>query len=100
MHKHTISMVSILLLILLVGTLLVSCGGAATSTPGSSSSGADGKSLMQERCSVCHSTSRITSAHMTAADWTTTVQTMVSRGAQLNATEEQTLIDYLAANYK
>jgi predicted CxxxxCH...CXXCH cytochrome family protein len=99
MHKHTISIISILLLIFLVGMLLVSCGGA-TSTPGTSSGGSDGKSLMDSRCSVCHSTGRVTSAHMTAAEWTTTVQTMVARGAQLNATEQQTLIDYLAANYK
>jgi len=55
---------------------------------------------MQERCSVCHSTSRITSAHKTAAEWTSTVEKMVSRGAQLNSQEQQTLIDTLSANYK
>jgi hypothetical protein len=55
---------------------------------------------MQSRCSVCHSTDRITSAHKSPADWKTTVDRMISHGAQLNATEEQTLINYLAANYK
>jgi len=55
---------------------------------------------MQERCSVCHSTDRITSAHKTAAEWTTTVERMVSNGAQLDPQEQQTLIGYLAANYK
>ena len=97
MNKHTISLISLLLLILLIGIFLVSCGSSNTA---SSSSGTDGQSLMQERCSVCHSTSRITSAHKTAAEWTNTVQQMIAHGAQLNATEQQTLIDYLASNYK
>jgi hypothetical protein len=55
---------------------------------------------MQNRCSVCHSTDRITSAHKTADEWKSTVTRMISHGAQLNATEEQTLLDYLAATYK
>jgi membrane protein involved in colicin uptake len=97
MNKHAISLISILLLILLIGTLLVSCGSSKTT---SSSGGSGGQSLMQQRCSVCHSLDRVTSAHKTAAEWTTTVQRMVSHGAQLNAQEQQTLIDYLAANYK
>lgn len=97
MNKHHLLFICILLLALLTSTLLVSCSSGNTT---SSSSGTDGKSLMQERCSVCHSTSRITSAHKTAAEWTTTVNRMVGNGAQLNATEQQTLIDYLAANYK
>ncbi len=112
MNKRTISLLSILFLTLLVGALLVSCGTSDTTpatssvatnntTPASSSVGfSDGQTLMQERCSVCHSTDRITSAHKTAAEWTTTVNRMVIRGAQLDATEQQTLIDYLAANYK
>ena len=98
MNKHTISLISILLLVLLIGTLLVSCGSSNT-TP-APSGGTDGASLMQERCSVCHSTERIISAHKTAAEWTTTVERMVGKGAQINSQEQQTLIDYLAANYK
>ncbi|HEY5270133.1 MAG TPA: hypothetical protein VII97_07335 [Anaerolineales bacterium] len=96
MKKNTISLISIFLLILLIGTLLVSCG----TSPSSSGNSSNGQTLMQERCSVCHSTDRVTSAHKTVDQWTTTVERMVSRGAQLNAQEQQTLIDYLAANYK
>ena len=55
---------------------------------------------MQDRCSVCHSVGRVTSAHKTLDQWTTTVDRMITHGAQLNATEQQTLIDYLVANYK
>ena len=97
MKKHQNSLIGIPLVVLLSATLLVSCSSSSTS---SSSGGTDGQSLMQERCSVCHSTSRITSAHKTADEWTTTVERMIGKGAQLNATEQQTLLDYLAANYK
>ena len=98
MKKHTISVISALLLVLIVGTLLSSCG-SGNSTP-ASSGGTDGQSLMQDRCSVCHSVGRVTSAHKTLDQWTTTVDRMITHGAQLNATEQQTLIDYLVANYK
>jgi len=37
---------------------------------------------------------------MTADQWKTTVDQMINRGAQLNPQEEQTLITYLAQNYK
>jgi mono/diheme cytochrome c family protein len=97
MNKHAISLISILLLVLFIGILLASCGSGNTT---SSSGGSNGQTLMQDRCSVCHSLDRLTSAHKTAAEWTTTVERMVSHGAQLNSQEQQTLIDYLAANYK
>jgi hypothetical protein len=42
----------------------------------------------------------VTSAHKTIAEWTTTVDRMVGKGAQLNTQETQILIDYLAVNYK
>jgi competence protein ComEA len=100
MSNHKGSRFYIFLLVLLIGILLVSCG-FSNSTPSSSfSAGTDGASLMQDRCSVCHSLSRVTSAHKTAAEWTTSVERMVSHGAQLTSQEQQTLIDYLAANYK
>ena len=60
----------------------------------------DGATLMDERCSTCHTTKRITSAQLTAEEWTALVDRMVNKGAELNADERQTLIDYLAANYK
>jgi len=100
MHKHTYSIFSILLLTLLIGAFLAACGSSNT-TPAPSSGGAtDGLGLMQERCTVCHSTDRITSAQKTLDEWTTTVGRMIGKGAQLDAQEKQTLLDYLAANYK
>jgi Quinohemoprotein amine dehydrogenase A, alpha subunit, haem binding len=96
MTKHSISIISFVLMVLLIGTFLSACGTSNSSGTG----GTDGLSLIQSRCSVCHSTDRITSAHKSAADWKITVNRMISHGAQLNTTEEQTLINYLAANYK
>ena len=96
MTKHSISIISLVLMVLLIGTFLSACGTSSSSGTG----GTDGLSLIQSRCSVCHSTDRITSAHKSAADWKITVDRMISHGAQLNTTEEQTLINYLAANYK
>jgi len=95
MNKHITSPISILLLILLVGAFLAACGAskpAAATTP-------NGQTLLQERCTVCHDLNRVTSAQKTAAQWTTTVERMIGKGAQLNAQEQQTLIDYLAQAY-
>jgi cytochrome c-type biogenesis protein CcmH/NrfF len=103
MSKQMISIISIMLLFVLAGTLLSSCGTSsshATATTSSGSSASNGQTLMQQRCSVCHSTDRITSAHKTADQWKTTVDRMINNGAQLSPQEEQTLIDYLAQNYK
>ena len=102
MSKRTISIISLFLLALLAATFLTACGSNnSTGVPVPSSGGSStGQTLMQDRCSVCHSTDRVTSAHKTADEWKTTVDRMISRGAQLSSQEEQTLVDYLALNYK
>ena len=103
MNKRMISLISILFLVALAGALLASCGSSSSPTPASTSSGgsaSDGQTLMQTRCTVCHSSDRITTAHKTADQWKATVDHMISNGAQLSSQEEQTLINYLAQNYK
>jgi cytochrome c2 len=96
MNKRIISLTCIILLILLIGTLLVSCGtSAATSNPS-----LDGQTLMMQTCGLCHSLDRVTSAHKSMDQWTITVNRMVARGAPLTTQEQQTLIAYLAATYK
>ena len=101
-----ISILIILLLIILAGTLLASCGSNISPTPtattGSTSagSGSDGQALMQARCTICHSTDRITRSHKTPEQWKSTVDRMINNGAQLTSQEEQTLVDYLAQTYK
>jgi len=96
MKKRKISILSAVLLIGLAGILLAGCGSPASTSSGSASAG---QTLMQQRCTVCHSTARITSAHMTADQWKATVDKMINNGAQLSPTEEQTLVTYLAQTY-
>jgi len=100
MNKRTITIFSLLLFLFLAGMLLTSCGSGNSSQATSSAGSSDGQTLLQERCSVCHSTDRITSAHKTADQWVTTVDRMVGKGAQLTTQEKQTLVDYLSTNYK
>ena len=58
-----------------------------------------GKAIVQEACSVCHETELITNARRSKAEWTETVQDMVSRGAPLKEGEREIVIEYLAANF-
>ena len=98
MNKHITSPISILLMVLLVGAFLTACGASQTPTAPAATT-LDGQALLQERCTVCHNLSRVTSAHKTADQWTATVERMIGHGAQLDAQEKQTLIDYLAQAY-
>ena len=63
---------------------------------------AGGQTLMNERCTVCHSTDRIQAARKDRTGWEDTVTRMKGKpgGAQLSAAETTILIDYLAATYK
>jgi mono/diheme cytochrome c family protein len=105
MSKQNISIIISLLLIVLAVILLAACGSSkspATAAAGGATAGSvpEGQNLMQQRCTVCHSLNRITSAHHTATEWQTAVDRMINKGAQLSQAEEQTLVDYLAQNYK
>jgi hypothetical protein len=100
MNKNSISTISIMCIFLILGVFLVSCGTNTTNPLSSGGSTLDGQTLMQQRCSVCHSLDRVTSAQKTLDQWTVSVNRMIAHGAQLNPQEEQTLVVYLAANYK
>jgi mono/diheme cytochrome c family protein len=99
MINRTTSIIGLFLIIVLAVMILVACG-SSTSTPASSSgSTADGQTLLQQRCSVCHSLDRVTSAKKKAAQWKITVDRMINNGAQVSSAEEQTLVTYLAKTY-
>ncbi|MDH4135871.1 MAG: hypothetical protein OEW09_04015 [Anaerolineae bacterium] len=59
----------------------------------------DGKSLLQERCTVCHDLGRVERAKKTEEEWKATVERMVGKGAQLDEAEQELLIKYLAETY-
>jgi cytochrome c2 len=90
--------IAVLTIILTLVFLVTACSsGATTTTTSSSSTTLDGATLFQERCSTCHAAP--TNARGTSQQWTSVVQMMVARGAQLNSAEQKAVIDYLVANY-
>ncbi|HIQ04415.1 MAG TPA: hypothetical protein EYH31_01825, partial [Anaerolineae bacterium] len=58
-----------------------------------------GRVLLQNRCTVCHSLDRVKRATKTEAEWRSTVQRMVGKGAQLNDEELEAVVTYLTATY-
>jgi hypothetical protein len=85
--------------------LLLSWSAGCTSGSEGTASGdggakSPGQVLMDDRCSACHSTTRITTSHKTLEEWTSTLQRMVTNGAQLNAEERDILIQFLSETYQ
>lgn len=72
---------------------------ALTYPEGPMSAEIDALALLQTRCTVCHNLNRVKNEDGTAAEWASTVDNMISRGAVLNAEERDALIDYLALTY-
>ena len=58
-----------------------------------------GLTIVQERCSACHSATTVFGQRRTPDDWAATVQLMVDRGADLSADEQSVVIGYLLQNY-
>lgn len=61
---------------------------------------AEGANLLEERCSVCHPSSRPKSKQKTPEQWETTVNRMMGKGARLSEQEKATLLDFLSKTYK
>ena len=59
----------------------------------------DGKTLLEERCTACHTLDRVESASKSAAGWGLNVREMVGKGAELNTSEQEVLIEYLSITY-
>jgi cytochrome c5 len=60
--------------------------------------GAEGKDLVTERCTPCHSTERICRnlGQKDKAAWSATVARMLGKGAALDANQQSLVIDYLS----
>lgn len=76
-------------------TVAATAAGPATADPPT----VDVVALFEERCSMCHSLDRSTSAQKTLDEWEQTVTRMVGKGAQLDSAEQTMVIEYLAATY-
>lgn len=90
------------------GLLLVGSGlflGMSTLTGGIATAAAekslanDGATLLDTRCSVCHSADRPKRARKSLSQWETTVTRMIGKGAQLSAAEKGMLVSHLAKTY-
>jgi cytochrome c5 len=58
-----------------------------------------GKTLLEERCSSCHSLKPVVSLKQSQGAWKKLVVKMVGEGAQLDDTEVDLVTEYLAKNF-
>ena len=104
MNRYLLSLSAVLVLVVFVAAQCQQAETfkATTAAPAGTAapSAVDGASLLQERCTACHSLARVQSAQKSEADWRASVERMVAKGAQLSAAEQETLVKYLAATYK
>jgi len=95
----------IVILALLLGVFISACGGATGEVASTTEvnteveTSIDGKTLLEERCTACHTLDRVESASKSEAGWGVNVREMVGKGAELNASEQEVLIDYLSITY-
>jgi cytochrome c5 len=97
--SNSILLVAVVLLLAVTAVLAGCKSNTATPAATSAPAAADGAALLQERCTVCHTTDRITQAQKTSTEWDTTVTRMISKGAELTDSEKTILVGYLAATY-
>ncbi len=95
---------------LVVLVVLAACGSSSTqptqAPPGSQPTAAvtmapalDGATLLETRCSVCHSADRAKQTRLTQEQWEQIVTEMIGKGAKLTDAEKTALVEYLAKTY-
>lgn len=106
MSRRILSVLTMMLLVLLLGSLLVACGEAEEQTvaPTTEQEKAtpvtiEGKTLLQERCTRCHDLGPVERARKTEEGWKATVERMVEKGAQLSQAEQELVVQYLTETY-
>ena len=95
----------LVIVLLLTFVFISACGGSAVDVPPTtemdtgSEAALDGKALLEQRCTKCHTLDRVERESKSAAGWGTNVREMVGKGAELNASEQEVLIEYLSVTY-
>jgi hypothetical protein len=56
--------------------------------------------LLEQRCSVCHPSSRAKGVKKSPEQWAATVKRMQGKGAKLNDIERKSLEEYLSKTFK
>ncbi|MDP9170609.1 MAG: helix-hairpin-helix domain-containing protein [Acidobacteriota bacterium] len=57
------------------------------------------KKIIENNCSDCHGLDQVAQSQMSAADWRTTVNRMVKKGATLSPAEIDMVVDYLSVYF-
>jgi hypothetical protein len=79
---------------------LLSVSSGSTEIPPASLPEGPGKKLVQRSCMQCHGLRTVVSKPRSAAEWKSSVQDHVDRlGARLDASEAETVIEYLSKFY-
>lgn len=58
-----------------------------------------GQSEVQAACGPCHAVTVVTSARKAEAEWASTVDAMITRGAPVADADYDVIVDYLARNF-
>ena len=96
MKKLVFTLILISTLLLLV---MAACTSSTPATQDQAPASDTGTSLVNERCSQCHSVNTVKAMNLTKDEWTQTVDRMIRKGANLNEEEKKLVIEYLDANY-
>lgn len=57
----------------------------------------EGRQLVEEKCSRCHSLDRVEQAQKAGDEWGATVDRMIGNGLQVTDEEQQAIVEYLTA---
>jgi len=94
--------VALTLLVLLLVAGSIACTSPqqpAPTSPAATAAPPDGASLLQARCTRCHTLDRVQQTPRTVSEWQTVVARMRSKGAQLNDAEADALVQHLAQTF-
>jgi len=97
--RKTLLSIGIFCIAVLVFAVACSSGTAASTVAPAMTASQEGATLVSERCTACHSISRVESSRLSAAEWGALVDQMIARGAQLTPAEKTVVVSYLAANF-
>jgi cytochrome c5 len=78
---------------------VLACGSPLQAQTGNPLPEGEGRALVAVACSQCHALTPIVTTRNGPNGWRMHVYNMVIRGAQLNAAETETVIQYLTANF-
>jgi ABC-type glycerol-3-phosphate transport system substrate-binding protein len=58
---------------------------------------ADGRALIEDRCSDCHTSAQVFNANYDRDGWVDVFDEMIDKGAEVNPEEKEVMIDWLLA---